>query len=109
MHGSTASIHATSAASSLFATYDRERREKGEMILKIQAPMDEPKVHMLAYNEDRSFQCFLDMEKLDAGEVLALLEAKGMYGTKAYFSAFLRKGRREVVLIPDTFQYELPW
>ena len=53
LRGSTASIHANSAASSLFATYDRERREKGEMILKIQAPMDGPKVHLLAYNEDR--------------------------------------------------------
>ena len=57
----------------------------------------------------RSFQCFLDLEKLDAGEVLALLAAEGMYGTKAYFSAFLRKGRREVVLITDTLQSKLPW
>ena len=116
---------ATSKGSDLYGIYDNIRKTKGDMILKVQIPLsplvfltplartNPPAIDLngkiLAYNQDRSFQCFLDMNKLDADDIVGLLLDKGMYRIKGFFSAFMEEGTQELCLIADTFKADLGW
>ena len=106
-------VNASPSGSELFKIYNNLAKKNGDMVLKIQVPMESPAIDpnglLYAYDKDRSFRCFLDKKKLDAEEVIHLISAKGMLGVKGYFSAFMEEGKQELCLITDSFNANLGW
>lgn len=109
----------------LFEAYTEEWKKSGNLLLKIQAAKKKKRVSkklrtgddfvpdlnadMLAYNEGKTFQCMLDPKKLDAPDLLAIIEEKGVMGIKAYFWAYMEPGKNELIVITDPIHPAQPW
>ena len=91
----------------LYQLYESEYNRKGNLLLKLQAAIDESKNQinddypLTAYNEDRKFLCRLDPNALDAAEVKAILVERGGFVFKAYFWAFMERGSNELVILTE--------
>jgi hypothetical protein len=55
----------------------------------------------MVYNEDRKFECMLDPKALDVADVRAVIQEKGIQGSKGYFWAYMEKGKNEIIIITD--------
>ena len=106
----------------LFDIYSQEYKKKGNLLVKIQCmlkfipgPGLEPRrainrdAGFRAYNEDRSFDCWLDAHAGDAEEVRAILTERGKLAFKGYFWAFMEPGKNEVVIITEPRIPAQPW
>ena len=111
----------------LFDVYADEWKRSGNLLVKIQAglkdrsPPDWARTdgkpgasvnydsEILVYNEKRNFQCMLDPKKLDAKELLSVIEEKGIGGIKGYFWVFMEKGKSELVVITDPILPAQSW
>ena len=105
----------------LFDDYSDEWDKKGNLLLKIQVCRSLavdchadslltlfPGKPMKAYNESRSFQCYLDSKKLDGPELISVIREKGVAG-KGYFWDFMKRGETEITVITDPIHRAQPW
>ena len=108
----------------LFDVYADEWQKSGNLLVKIQAGLKAKTdwdwgdgsivtachdSDMLVYNEKRNFQCFLDPKKLDAKELLSVIEEKGIGGMKGYFWVFMEKGESDLIVITDPMLPAQSW
>jgi len=97
----------------LFHLYSQEYDKKGNLLLKIQVglgPMRRsiaPDQKMMAYNEDRTFLCYLEPHALDGENFIGMMVKRGEM--KGYFWAFMEKGKNEIVVITDPKLPAQPW
>jgi len=81
---------------------------EGNIIVKVQISILSS-AHMLVYNQDKSFNCICDPEKLDAADVATLIKERGIDGLKAYFWAFMEPGNKDLILVTDPVLPAQPW
>ena len=99
----------------LFSVYENEFREKGNLLLKISGAREMMKKEMvpdqgfIAYNKDHSFMCWLDRNALDAEDFKKVLVERGGKNFKAYFWAFMEKGKNEITVITEPRLPAQPW
>ena len=104
----------------LFDVYADEWQKSGNLLVKIQPELKtradgergaavSHDADMLVYNEKRNFQCFLDPKKLDAKDLLSVIEEKGVGGIKGYFWVFMEKGKSDLVVITDPILPAQSW
>ena len=116
----------TAATSELYKVFDLIKRDEGHMTLKIQLPMSfltnpesqlfpglnpgtDPDGVILAYSRDRRFQCFLHQSQLDGSDVLDVIRDKGMNRSLGFFQAYMNEGKRELIVVLDSFQPDMRW
>ena len=107
----------------LFNAYEDERKS-GNLLLKIQVSRLAPFMTVLdpnmtcppdrdgplmAYNQSKSFWCKIEPRKLDAQDLISIIERKGIAKTKGYFWAFMEEGKPEITIITDPIHPAQLW